>query len=348
MAIKIAGRPIGEGYPCFFIAEAGVNHNGNLELARRLVDVALAARADAVKFQKRSINDVLTAEAFNQPYSSPTALGTTYGEHRQKLELSEEDYRELSQYCEAKGIIFLASAWDIKSADFIESLGVPAYKIASADVTNLPLLTHIAQKKKPVILSTGMSTLEEIDEAVETIKQYTDELIILHCTSAYPFDYQYANLNMIKTLRERYGFPIGYSGHEKSGHIISMAAVAMGACVVERHFTLDHTMRGPDHAASLEPHGLTDLIESIKKIEKAFGSPIKDILDIEAPIREKLAKSIVAAKDIKKGQIINRDDLTVKSPGNGLKPRHIQALCSKIARKNIPHDTLVPPEALKW
>ena len=348
MKIKIGSKYVGDNCPCYIVAEIGLNHNGELEIAKKLIEEAVKAGADAVKFQKRSINKLLIKEWINKPYSGPNAFGNTYGEHRRNLELSDDDWYKLAEYSEKMGVDFLASAWDIDSADFLEKLDVPAYKIASADVTNLPIIEHIAKKKKPVLLSTGMSTLEEIDEAVETVEKYTNGLIILHCISAYPFDDQYANLNVIKTLKERYMYPIGYSGHEKSGHVITLGAVALGACLVERHFTLDRTMRGPDHAASLEPYGLASLVESIRKMEEAFGSGKKDILDIEVPVREKLAKSIVATKDIKKGQIIKKDDLTVKSPGIGVKPKYIEKLIGKRARQDIPEDTILPKEALRW
>lgn len=348
MKIKIGSKYVGDNCQCYIVAEIGLNHNGELEIAKKLIEEAVKAGADAVKFQKRNIDKLLTKEQINRPYSGPNSFGNTYGEHRRNLELSDDDWYKLADYSEKQELDFLASAWDIDSADFLEKLDVSAYKIASADVTNLPLLEHIAKKKKPVILSTGMSTIDEIDEAVETIEKYTNGLIILHCISAYPFDDQYANLNVIKTLKERYRYPIGYSGHEKSGHVITLGAVALGACLVERHFTLDHTMRGPDHAASLEPHGLANLVESIRKQEKAFGSPKKAILDIELPVREKLAKSIVATKDIKKGQIIKKEDLTVKTPGSGLKPKYIEKLIGKIAKQYIPEDTIVPKEALRW
>jgi sialic acid synthase SpsE len=346
--IKIGKRLVGEGEPCYVVAEIGLNHNGEFEIAKKLIDEAIKAGADAVKFQKRNIDKLLIRECIDRPYSGPNSFGFTYGEHRKNLELSNDDWYVLADYSKKLGIDFFASAWDIDSADFLEKLGVPAYKIASADVTSLPLIEHIAKKKKPVILSTGMSTLKEIDEAVETITKHTDKLIILHCISAYPFDDQYANLNVINALRKRYNFPIGYSGHEKSGHVITLAAVALGACFVERHFTLDHTMRGPDHAASLEPHGFSDLLVYIRKVEKSLGSAKKEILDIEVPIREKLAKSIVANKTIKNGQIIKKDDLTTKSPGTGLRAKYIKRLIGKKAKQDIPEDTIVPKEALKW
>ena len=346
--IKIGDRPVGEGYPCYFIAEAGVNHNGSIELAKRLVDEAVIAKVDAVKFQKRTVNDILIAGALNQPYTSPTALGATYGEHRQRLELSEEDYQELSEYCRGKGITFLASTWDIKSADFIESLGVPAFKTASADLTNLPLLEYIAKKGKPMIVSTGMSTMEEVAEALEVIRKYNEQIILLHCVSNYPCESSEVNLRVMQTLREKFNVPVGYSGHEKSGWAVTLAAITLGAVVVERHFTLDRTLPGPDHAASLDPLGLLRLVLNIRDMESAIGSGEKRISEAEMQIRKRLAKSIVARCDIEEGTVMLPEMLTVKGPGDGLKPKYLPLLCGKTARHKIRADTLIPPEALEW
>lgn len=348
MPIKIGDQTIGEGYPCYVIAEAGVNHNGSLELAKRLVDVAFAARVDAVKFQKRSVNDILIQDALNQPYTSSAALGDTYGEHRQRLELSQENYRELADYCREKGITFLASAWDIGSVDFIEALGVPAFKIASADLTNLPLLEHTARKGKPVILSTGMSTLEEISEAVQVVQQHNQQLVLLHCVSNYPCESAEVNLRVMETLRKQFNVPVGYSGHEKSGWAITLGAVALGAVVIERHFTLDRTMSGPDHAASLEPLGLSRLMANIRDLEKAIGSGEKQISEAEMRVRKRLAKSIVARCDIEQGTTILPEMLIVKGPGEGLSPRYLAELSGKVARHTIKADTLIPLESLEW
>lgn len=348
MKIKIGSKYVGDNYPCYIIAEIGLNHNGKLDLAKRLIDETIKAGADAVKFQKRNIDQLLTKEWLNKPYSGKNSFGSTYGEHRRNLELSDDDWYELSEYCKKTKIDLLASGWDIDSVDFLQKLDIPAFKIASADVTNIPLLEHVAKFKKPVILSTGMSTIEEIDEAVDIFRKHNVKLILLQCVSAYPFDDQYANLNVMHTLKERYKVPVGYSGHEKSGHVITLAAVAMGACIVERHFTLDHTMNGPDHAASLEPLGFASLVQSIRKIELALGSPEKVVLDIEVPVREKLAKSIVAKNTIKQGHKITGKDITVKSPGNGLKPKYIPQIIGKIAKEDIFEDTLIPKEVLHW
>lgn len=348
MKIKIGSKFVGDGCPCYIVAEIGINHNGQFNLAKKLIEVAKNAGVDAVKFQKRDIDSLLTKEFADRPYFGDHSFGETYGEHRRKLELSEDDWRKLFAYSKKLGIDFFASAWDMKSADFLEELGVPVYKIASPDVTNLPLIDHICRKNKPVILSTGMSTLEEIDEAMEIIRKNNTPVILLHCVSAYPFDDHLANLDVIRTLKERYNVPVGYSGHEKSGHVVTLGAVALGACLVERHLTLDHLMPGPDHAASLEPLGLSGLVESIRKLESARGNGIKKILECELPVREKLAKSIVTTRDIKAGEVISAKDLTMKCPGTGLKAKYIPSLIGKIAKCDMKKDTVVPKEALEW
>ncbi len=345
--VEIAGRPVGEGYPCYIVAEAGVNHNGSLDLAKRLVEIAADAGADAVKFQKRTVADILIAEALMRPYTVPTSLGATYGEHRERLELSEDDFFALANHARVRGITMLASAWDMRSADFLERLGVSAFKIASADCTNLPLIEHIAKKGKPVLLSTGMSDMNEVEEAVATIRRHHDQLVLMQCTSTYPCDNDQINLRVIHAYRERFGCVVGYSGHER-GLAPSEAAVALGASVVERHFTIDRTMIGPDHAASLEPTGLQRLIRNIRNIEKALGSSDKRILDSEQTVRERLAKSVVARTEIPAGTVITADMLTVKGPGNGLKPVFMPLLVGVVAESPIPRDTLVPEEALRW
>jgi len=346
--LNIGDRIVGEGYPCYFIAEAGVNHNGSLELAKRLVDVAVVAKVDAVKFQKRTVNDILTRDALNQPYNSPMALGSTYGEHRQRLELSEKDCQELAGYCRTKRITFLASAWDIRSADFVDSLGVPAFKTASADLTNLPLLEHVAKKNKPMIVSTGMSTLEEVSEAMQVIRQHNEQVILLHCVSNYPCEASEVNLRVMETLRKKFNVLVGYSGHEKSGWAVTLAAIALGAVMIERHFTLDRTLPGPDHAASLEPLGLLQLVGGIRIVQAAIGSGEKQISEAEIQSRKKLAKTIVARCDIEQGATILPEMLTVKGPGDGLKPKYLPLLCGKTARRTIKADTMVPLEALEW
>lgn len=347
--IQIGNRLVGGGQPCYFIAEAGVNHNGDVEIAKQLVSVAARAQADAVKFQKRRVKDILIMDALARPYAGPNSLGSTYGEHRERLELSEDNYGELAQHARQLGITFLASVWDKRSADFVESLDVPAFKIPSADLTNLPLLQYVAQKDKPMIVSTGMSTLEEIREAVDTIRKHNEQLILLQCVSTYPCEVGEVNLRVMETLRREFNVLVGYSGHEKAGFAVTEAAVALGAVVVERHFTVDRTMPGPDHAASLEPLGLERLIIHIREdVEPALGSPEKLISDAEWKVRERLAKSIVAARDIPAGAAIEPEMLTVKGPGTGLKPKYLSVLYGKVAQCSIKADTLVPKDALEW
>ena len=345
--IGIGGKQVGESEPCFIVAEVGLNHNGQLLLAKKLVDIAAESGADAVKFQKREIADILTKDALEQPYLKPTSWGKTYGEHREALELSNEEFEELSDYCKEKGVIFFASAWDKKSADFIEKLDVPAFKIASADLTNLPLLKHISKKGIPIILSTGMSTIEEIEDAVNLIGEHNDELILLHCVSTYPSEFKGLNLRVMNALKERFDVLVGYSGHER-GIAVSEASVALGAVMVERHFTIDRTLPGPDHAASLEPTGLEKLVRDIRNIELSMGDSAKKIHRDEKPIRDKLAKSLVASRDIAKGTVITEEMLTTKSPGTGLPSKHYYTVPGKKAKRDIKEDTLITEEDIAW
>ena len=345
--LRIGHRLIGDGQPCFVIAEAGVNHNGSEDLAMRLIRIAAEARADAVKFQKRSVFDILTREALERPYISPNSFGTTYGEHRLKLELDEACWWRLKEQAEALGLIFLASAWDKRSADFLDELGVPAFKTASADLTNLDLLEHLAKKGKPMLVSTGMSTMAEVEEAVATIRRYNDRLVLLQCTSTYPTSHDEINLRVMQTYRERFGVLVGYSGHER-GIAVTEAAAALGACVVERHFTIDRTLPGPDHAASLEPLGLQKLVRDIRNIERAMGSPEKTIMPSELPVRARLAKSVVARAPIPAGAVITEDMLTLKGPGDGIPANRLRDVVGRVAQVDVAEDTLIPREALEW
>ncbi|MBI2055487.1 MAG: N-acetylneuraminate synthase family protein [Candidatus Sungbacteria bacterium] len=347
-AIFIGGKPVGDGHPCFIVAEIGVNHNGDAELAKKLIASAAECGADAVKSQKRTVEDILIRSALEKPYDSPTALAPTYGEHRNKLELGEDAWEALRDFAADRNVIFFASVWDKKSADFLELLGAPAYKIASADLTNLPLLEHIAEKKKPIIMSTGMSTLEEIDEAVETILPRNKDLILMHTVSDYPCAEDKVNLRMIGVLKNRYGLPVGYSGHE-TGIAIAVAARALGAAVIEKHFTLDRAMPGPDHASSLEPEGPRREVKYIRvAIDPAMGDGLKRITENELKARAKLAKSVAAKEFIPRGAAIAEHMLAVKGPGTGLKPKYLKTLVGKTAQIDILEDTLIPKEALEW
>ncbi|MEM2983862.1 MAG: N-acetylneuraminate synthase family protein [Candidatus Jordarchaeaceae archaeon] len=346
--VKIGSKMVGDDHPCYIVAEIGNNHNGRLDIAKRLIETAIECGADGVKFQKRDIDSLMTNELKNQPYLKYDSFGLTYGEHRQKLELSEDDWHRLFNFAKKLGIDFYATPFDFKSVDFLEELGVPCFKIASFDVTNLPLIDYICKIGKPVILSTGMCTWEELDEAVGVIRRNGNDFILLHCISAYPHDNEISNLRMIQKLKERYKVPVGYSGHEKSGFVVSLGARMMGACMIEKHFTLDRTEKGPDHASSLEPKGLEELVKNIRKLELALGDGEKRILEIEMPIRLKMAKSIVTTRYIKAGEILKREDITVKCPGTGLKPKYIDAIVGKTVKIDLPEDTIIPPDAINW
>ncbi|MBV9322226.1 MAG: N-acetylneuraminate synthase family protein [Chloroflexi bacterium] len=345
--IKIGQRLVGEGLPCFVIAEGGVNHNGDPRLATELVHIAARCQADAVKFQKRTIGELLTREALERPYVHPNSLGATYGEHRHKLELDDDTWYRLRDLATRLGLEFMGSAWDRGSADLLEALDTPAIKMPSAVLTDLDLLAYVARKGRPMIVSTGMSTLSEVDQAVDRILAHTDQLILLQCTSAYPSEFVDINLRVMETFRRRYGLLVGYSGHER-GISVSEAAAALGACVVERHFTRDRTLPGPDHAASLEPTGLQKLVRDIRQIEMAMGSPDKSVAPAEVAVRARLGKSVVAAQPILAGTVISADMLTVKSPGDGIAANQLERLVGRIAEVDVLRDRLLPPEALEW
>jgi N-acetylneuraminate synthase len=287
MSVSIATRRIGDDSPVYVIGEIGLNHNGDVELAMRLIDVAAEAGADAVKFQKRT-PEIATPEHMRDTLRE-TPWGTmTYLEYRYRVEFDADQYAQIGAYASSCGLDWFASPWDVPSVDVLESLDVVAHKIASASVTDVELLERVAQTRKPVILSTGMSTLDEIDRAVETLG--TENLVLLHATSTYPMPAEEANLRTIQTLRDRYvGVPIGYSGHER-GLQISLAAVALGARVVERHITLDRTMWGSDHAASLEPQGFEHLVRDIRIIETALGDGVKRVFPGELAPKAKLRR----------------------------------------------------------
>lgn len=283
--IQIGNKKIGDGQPCYIIAEIGINHNGDLDLAKRLISVAVAAGCDAVKFQKRTIDVVYTKEELAKPRESP--FGTTNGDLKRGLEFGLDEYRDIDAYCRAVKIPWFFSCWDEASVDFAEQLDLPCYKIASASLTDDKLLKHTRATGKPIILSTGMSTLEEIDHAVEVLGK--DDLLLLHACSTYPASYDELNLRAIPILKDRYGVPVGYSGHE-TGIPSSVAAVVLGACCVERHITMDRAMWGSDQAASLEPNGISRLVRDVRLIEQSLGDGIKRVYESEKPIIKKLRR----------------------------------------------------------
>lgn len=285
-SVRIGSRLVGEGHPCFIIAEIGINHNGDLEIAKRLIDAAVAAGADAVKFQKRTVDVVYTPEELVRPRENP--FGPTNGDLKRGLEFGEKQYRAIGEYCQQKGILWFASCWDEGSVDFMEQFEPPCYKIASASLTDDNLLRHHRRTGRPIIVSTGMSSMEQIRHAVDVLG--TENLIIMHCTSTYPSKPAELNLRVIQTLCREFPCPIGYSGHEV-GLQTTVAAVAFGACAVERHITLDRAMWGSDQAASVEPQGFERLVRDIRAVEAAMGDGLKRVYESEMPILAKLRRT---------------------------------------------------------
>ena len=283
--VRIGRHMAGDGHPCLVIAEIGINHNGDMDIAKRLISVAVAAGCQAVKFQKRTLDVVYTSEEMARPRENP--FGETNGDLKRGLELGEAQYREIDRYCREVNILWLASCWDEASVDFIDRFAPPCYKIASASLTDDALLRHTRAKGRPIILSTGMSSLEQVDHAVRVLG--TQDLVILHACSTYPSAYAELNLRALTSLRARFTVPTGYSGHE-TGLSSTIAAVALGAAVVERHITLDRAMWGTDQAASLEPNGITRLVRDIRLVESAMGDGVKKIQTSEFPVMKKLRR----------------------------------------------------------
>jgi N-acetylneuraminate synthase len=283
--VKVGKKELGPGQPCYVIAEIGINHNGDIDLAKRLISVALAAGCDAVKFQKRTVDVVYTAAELATPRPNP--FGETNGDLKRGLEFAEEDFAEIDKFCKQIKIDWFVSPWDEASVDFAAMFNPPVYKIASASLTDDHLLCHIRKTGKPIIASTGMSTYAEIDHAVEVLGK--EDLILMHTTSTYPAKYEQLNLKAIPSMIERYGVPVGYSGHE-TGIPTSVAAATLGACCVERHITLDRAMWGSDQAASLEPNGISRLVRDIRLVEQSMGDGIKRVYEEEIPVMKKLRR----------------------------------------------------------
>lgn len=342
--IPIGSRHIGEGEPCFIIAEAGVNHNGDINLAKRLIDIAKEAGADAVKFQTFAVDEGTSKSAPKADYQvETTGNSESQYEMLKRLELTEGQFQILKEYADRKGIIFISTAPDFKSVDIVEGLGVPAYKNSSANLTNLPLIEYIAKRNKPIILSTGMSSLAEIEEAIDTIREAgNNKIVLLHCISNYPALSEEANLRAMHTLRESFKLPVGYSDHTL-GIEVAIAAVALGAVVLEKHFTIDKSLPGPDHKASLEPAELMQLIRAIRNVERAFGDGIKKPTPNEEKIARVTRRSITAGCKILKGTVISRDMLSIKRPETGIKPKFISLVIGRKIKKDIFED-----EPITW
>lgn len=338
--IKIGPRMIGDSHPAYIIAEIGLNHQGDVQMARTLIDHAIAAGVDAVKFQKRSLKSTYIERTLMN--AGDEEHGTHYTlEHIVKAELGDEEMRELCAYARSREIEFLCSPWDEASLDFLITLDLAAYKIGSADMFNLPLLGKIAALKKPLLISTGMSFMSEIEQVADFLKKRNADFVLLHCNSTYPAPHHDINLNFLKTLRTRYSDLVGYSGHE-SGITVSCAAVALGARVIERHLTVDKALPGPDHKASLDPDEFAQLVTQIRIVERALGDGVRFPSRGEYMNRETLSKSIVASRDLAKGAILTYEDLALKSPGKGTSPLKLDAFIGKtLTARDVPKDEYV-------
>ncbi len=343
--IKMADRSIGEGSPLFIIAEAGLNHNGDMELAHSLIDMAALCGADCVKFQKRTVSRLAVGEVLDQNDDRFPSFGKTYREIREHLELTWEQMQNFKSHCESKGLHFLCTAFDEEAADGLIELGVSAMKLASHSLTNLPLVEHVAKQGLPTFLSTGMATEAEIDQAVRLFHNHRTQLVLNHCVSAYPQPVDESNLSMIPFLKARYQVPVGYSGHEHGIHI-SLAAAALGASAVERHVTLDKRLEGFDHAISMEPDEFFRLCRGLREIESAVGSTSKTVSEKEWITRRKYHVSIASARKIRRGTVIERDMLALKNPGTGLPSVKLEEVVGRKSLIDIPFDVLIQEDML--
>jgi len=338
---------VGHSRPCFIIAEAGVNHDGSVETARRLVDVAVKAGVDAVKFQTFKAERLATRDAPKAGYQmQATDINESQFEMLRRLELSREAHLELFDYSRRIGVLFLSTPFDEESADLLEEIGVPAFKIPSGELTNLPFLIHVARKGRPMIVSTGMSSLDEVKAAVQAVEQAGNtNVVLLHCISAYPANPADVNLRAMHTMASAFNVPVGYSDHTL-GIEVALAAVALGACVIEKHFTLDRSLPGPDHRASLEPHELSALVRGIRIVEKALGHARKEPSASETNTAAVARKSLVAKRDIRTGSRLTDEMITLRRPGTGLPPAMRTRIVGRKATQDIPAGTVLTLEMI--
>ena len=337
-SLIVGSHTIDDGSDCFVIAEVGHNHQGELEKAKELFRRAKECGVDAVKLQKRDNRSLYTAALYNKPYDHENSFGLTYGEHREFLEFGVEEYRELKRYAEEVGLALLATAFDFPSADFLRELDIPAYKIASGDLKNIPLIRHVAGFQRPVLISTGGGTLEDVERVHDAVAPINPRLCFLQCTASYPTPPEEMSLRVVTTLRER--FPdvvIGLSDHY-NGIAMAVAAYVLGARVIEKHFTLNHTWKGTDHALSLEPIGMQKMVRDLRRARVALGDGTKRIYPSEAPAIRKMGKSLVAAAPLPAGHRLRREDIAVKSPGGGVPPFELDRMLGKVLRRAVDED----------
>jgi len=330
------------GMRTLIIAEAGVNHNGDIELAKRMVLEAKKCGADIIKFQTAKAELLVSKNSEKAEYQKKTTgINETQYEMIKRLVLPFQDFVELKNYCDEIGITFLSTPFDLESIDFLDRLEMPFWKIPSGEITNLPYLIRVAKTRKPIVMSTGMCTIGEIEVAINVLRENGGkDITLLHCTTEYPAPFVDVNLKAINVLKEKFDVPVGYSDHT-TGIEVSIAAVAMGATIIEKHFTLDRTMEGPDHKASLEPSELKDMVSSIRNVELAIGTSEKKPADSEIKNKAIARKSIIARCDIKKGDIFTEDNLIVKRPGNGISPMKWYDVIGKVAKRDFIEDELI-------
>ena len=345
-SLTIGTHRIDDDAPCYVIAEIGHNHQGSLEKARELFREAQRAGAQAVKLQKRDNRGLFTRAAFNKSYDNENSFGATYGEHREFLEFGVDEYRELQAYAKELGIDFFATAFDMASADFLAALDVPAYKIASGDLRSTPLLEHVASFGKPMVVSTGGAHIDDVQRAYDTILAINPDLAILQCTAGYPAPFEELDLQVITEYRER--FPeavVGFSGHD-NGIAMAVVAYVLGGRIVEKHFTLNRTMKGTDHAFSLEPVGLRKMIRDLERTRLALGDGRKKTFASEkAPIL-KMGKSLVVARDVPEGHVLTREDVVMKSPAGGIPPYELDRVVGRPVLKALHEDDFLSFDVL--
>jgi sialic acid synthase SpsE len=333
-SIAIGTRRVGPGNPCFIIAEAGINHNGDVKLAAELVDAAATAGADAIKFQTHFPEHEMLRGGATAAY-----VGESLFDLLTRTALTRDDHFTLRNRARQKGILFLSTPFSREAADFLETVGVPAFKTGSGELTNLPLQQHIARKGKPMIISTGMSTPEEIDRTVQTVRTAGARFALMHCTSTYPTPYEHVQLDCIAALEQRYGVPVGFSDHTL-GSFMAFAAVATGARLFEKHFTVSRSLPGPDQQGSMEPRELAELVRGIRAIEQARGA-IKKIQPGEQDVRDMALHSVVSIRDIGAGTTIGADDVWAKRPGTGIPARQLDDIVGRVAKRAIAKDRLI-------
>jgi sialic acid synthase len=335
------GRFIGEGEVPYVIAEIGINHNGDFELAKKMIRVAATTGVDAIKLQKRTVAEMYTKSFLDQPYLKSYAYGKTYGDHKRFLEFSDESFFELKDLATQLGLDFIVSGFDYTSFEFIDKeLNVDMHKIASPFVTHYPMLKQVANYGKPLILSTGMHSFEEVKNAIAFIKQFNDQIILFQATTLYPCPDELVNLNVMKTYRDQMEVLVGYSSHDK-GVVIPAASVAVGACVIEKHYTLDRTMIGPDHSASVEKEGLEKIVKYANSVFLGLGNSSKEAQSVEAEARIKYGVSIVSKNEMARGHIIQEEDITVKCPGGGISPVNFWNILGKKVAFDIKADEII-------